>query len=311
MRPKADTATGRGGAGVVMNALTIDVEDYYMVSGFADVVRFEDWCHCESRVERSTYRILDLLAAHEVHATFFVLGWIGERCPSLVASIHAAGHEIACHGYNHRLIYDLTPGEFREDVRRSKAVLEDITGAAVVGYRATSYSIVERTMWALDILVESGFQYDSSIFPVHHDRYGVPGAERFPHRIARETGSIMEFPPSTCRLLGQNIPVAGGGYLRLFPLAVTQAAIRRINKLEQQAAIVYAHPWEIDVHQPRISGRRGAVLRHYLNIGSTFPKLEQLVREFSFQPLSLFAYPHAERAPQESAVAADRDMVAA
>jgi polysaccharide deacetylase family protein (PEP-CTERM system associated) len=293
------------------NALTIDVEDYYMVSGFADVIRFEDWPRFETRVEQSTGRILALLAEYGVRATFFVLGWVGERCPALVREIRAGGHEIACHGYNHRLVYDLTPAEFREDVLRAKHILEDLTGTPVSGYRATSYSIVERTMWALDILVEAGFQYDSSIFPIHHDRYGVPGAERLPHRILREAGPIWEFPPSTYSLLGQNIPFGGGGYLRLFPLAMTRTLIRRLNGHERQAAVVYVHPWEVDEQQPRIKGRRGATLRHYVNIGSTYPRLKKLIEEFSFQPLSAFLPPQPgaesdvrERAGDEKGAAA-------
>ena len=295
------------------NALTIDVEDYYMVSGFADVVRFEDWTRYESRVARSTRRILELLAEYDVRATFFVLGWIGERCPSLVREIQAGGHEIACHGYNHRLIYDLTPAEFREDVRKARTILEDVTGARISGYRAASYSIIERTMWALDILVEAGFLYDSSIFPIHHDRYGVPGAERFPYRIRREAGELWEFPPSTYSLLGQNIPVGGGGYLRLFPLVLTKAFIRRINERERQASVVYVHPWEVDELQPRIKGRGSAALRHYVNMGSTYGKLKKLIEQFSFQPLSAFLpgtagagpdLPTGERAriPQEVAL---------
>ena len=230
----------------LFNALTVDVEDYYMVSGFADVVKFEDWHRFESRVEKSTSTILDLLEQYGVHATFFVLGWIAQRHPGLVRDIHAGGHDIACHGYNHRLVYELTPEQFREDIRKSKGILEGITGTAVRGYRAASYSVVQNSLWALDILIEEGFAFDSSIFPIHHDRYGIPTAKRFPHIVRRAGGKIAEFPPSTYQLWGQNIPVAGGGYLRLFPWPVTKAIIERINEKEKQAVIVYVHPWEVD-----------------------------------------------------------------
>ncbi len=280
----------------MINALTIDVEDYYMVSAFADVVHFKDWSTFESRVEKNTYRILELLCQRGVKATFFVLGWVAEQCPGLIRDIHSAGHEVGCHGYNHRLIYHLSPEEFREDVRKAKAILEDVTGAPVIGYRAASYSIVERTLWALDILIEEGFRYDSSIFPIHHDRYGFPGAERFPHVMRRETGPIMEFPPSTFRVLGQNFPVAGGGYLRLYPLPLTKIAMKLINGQEKKPVIVYFHPWEIDVDQPRLQGRLSTIFRHYVNLGSTMLKLESFLSDFQFSNLSSFL-PHEYPVP--------------
>lgn len=267
------------------NAMTIDVEDYFMVSAFSDVVRFEDWPRHESRVEMNTRVLLNLFEKHGVRATFFILGWIAERHPGLVRDIQRAGHEIASHGYNHRCIFDITPAEFREDLRRSKAILEDITGAPVIGFRAASYSIIRQTLWALDILIEEGFAYDSSIFPILHDRYGLVDAERFPHVIKREGGSIREFPPSTYRLLGQNIPVAGGGYLRLLPLKLTKAAVRSINEKEKNIAILYLHPWETDTEQPRLNGRLISRVRHYLNLASTLPKLTALLQEFKFKPI--------------------------
>ncbi|MEW6417383.1 MAG: XrtA system polysaccharide deacetylase [Nitrospirota bacterium] len=272
----------------IANALTIDVEDYYMVSAFEDVIKFEDWHRYESRVERNTHKILDLLDEYQVKATFFVLGWVAEHYPNLVRDIHASGHEIACHGYNHRLIYHLTPDEFREDVRIAKSILEDTIGTQVIGYRAASYSIVKRTLWALDILIEEGFLYDSSIFPVHHDRYGLPGADRFPYAIKRNNSTIVEFPPSTYRIFNQNIPIAGGGYLRLYPLQITKAVIKRINEKEKKIAILYIHPWEIDVEQPRLNGRRISRIRHYINLKSTLPKLRYFLTEFRFGPLSSF-----------------------
>ncbi len=273
-----------------MNALTIDVEDYYMVSAFADVIRFEDWGRYESRVEKNTHRILDLLDAYGVKATFFVLGWVGNRFPQLVKDINSAGHEVACHGYNHRLIYDLNPEEFRDDTRRAKGILEDITGTSVTGYRAASYSVVKKTLWALDVLIEEGFLYDSSIFPIRHDRYGFPDADRFPHRLKSGSGTIMEFPPATCQIYGQNIPVGGGGYLRLFPLTFTLKAIKRINENENQPAIMYLHPWEIDAEQPRLNGRWSSKMRHYINLRSTMPKLKTFLDTFKFQHLSAFLY---------------------
>jgi polysaccharide deacetylase family protein (PEP-CTERM system associated) len=269
------------------NALTIDVEDYYMVSAFADVVKFEDWRRYESRVEKNTRTILNLLAEFGTTATFFVLGWVAEQYPALVRDIHAAGHEIACHGYNHRLVYDLTPEQFREDVRTAKDILENITGAAVKGYRAASYSVVKSTLWALTILVEEGFQYDSSIYPIRHDRYGMPSADRFPHIVRTDKGEILEFPPSTYHIWGQNIPVAGGGYLRLYPWQVTKSIIKRINEKEKQAAMIYVHPWEIDVEQPRLKGSWKSEIRHYINVKSTMPKLRGLLTEFKFKPLSV------------------------
>jgi len=273
----------------MINALTIDVEDYYMVSAFADRIKFEDWRSYESRVDRNTRILLDLLAVHNAKATFFVLGWVAEQHPQLVKDINRAGHEVASHGYNHRLIYDLTPGEFREDVRKTKTILEDLTGCRVQGFRATSYSVAKETLWALDILIEEGYVYDSSIFPIRHDRYGYPEAPRFPYIIKRTSGKITEFPPSTSSLFGQNIPIAGGGYLRLFPLSATKAAMRWINEKERQSVIVYLHPWEIDCEQPRMRGTWLSKIRHYININSTLPKLKALLISFSFKPLSSFA----------------------
>jgi polysaccharide deacetylase family protein (PEP-CTERM system associated) len=270
----------------ITNFLSIDVEDYFMVSAFADSIKFEDWCRYESRIEHNTHRILDLLNVYGVTATFFVLGWVGKQFPKLVRDIHASGHEIACHGYNHRLIYNLTPAEFRDDTRLAKKILEDITGTPVIGYRAASYSVVKKTLWALDILIEEGFSYDSSIFPIHHDRYGIPEADRFPHRITSGNGTIMEFPPATYNLFSQNIPIGGGGYLRLFPLLFTMKAIARINEQENKPAILYLHPWEIDTDQPRLHGRLSSRIRHYINLRSTLPKLMSLLNEFNFKELS-------------------------
>ncbi len=269
----------------MLNALTIDVEDYYMVSAFADRICFDDWSIYKSRVERNTHRILDLLNEHDTKGTFFVLGWIAERFPALIREIHSHGHEIASHGYNHRLVYGLSIKEFREDLRLSRNILEDVTGVAVLGYRAASYSIVQRSIWALDVLIEEGFVYDSSIFPVYHDRYGMPGAKRHPHVVTRPGGSIIEFPPATLKLGKSVFPVAGGGYLRLFPISVTRHAIRRLNTRENQIAVIYLHPWEIDPDQPRVKCKLLSRLRHYVNLDSTLPKLDTLLTDFRFDSL--------------------------
>jgi polysaccharide deacetylase family protein (PEP-CTERM system associated) len=267
-----------------LNVLTVDVEDYYQVEAFSSVVRREDWPRWESRVERNTELLLELFASHGVAATFFTLGWIAERHPGLVRAIAAAGHELACHGYEHRMIYRQTPDAFRRDVGRAKGVLEELLGTRVDGYRAPTYSVTRASLWALDILIEEGFRYDSSIFPVHHDRYGVPGATRFPHTIRRAGGEIVELPPSTVALGRINLPMAGGGYFRLLPYRVFRAALRGINRHERQAAIFCIHPWELDPDQPRIGGSRLNVWRHRLNLGRTLPRLNQLLRDFRFAP---------------------------
>ncbi|MDA8387528.1 MAG: DUF3473 domain-containing protein [Nitrospiraceae bacterium] len=271
------------------NALSIDVEDYYMVSAFASSVKFEDWHKYESRVEQNTYRILALLNEYGVRATFFILGWVAQRHKGLVRDIHAAGHEVACHGYNHRLVYDMTQDEFREDVSRAKDILEGITGEPVRGYRAPSYSIIKRNLWALDVLIEKSFLYDSSIFPIRHDMCGIPDACRFPHRVSRGCGEIIEVPPSTFRFLGMNLPVAGGGYLRLYPAYLTGLAIKKINSREEKPAVVYFHPWEIDPGQPRLKGGLKSRFRHYVNLGSTLPKLRHFLGALRFLPLAELA----------------------
>ncbi len=270
------------------NALTIDVEDYYMVSSFADKISYDDWGSLESRVERNTQTILNLLDEYKVKATFFVLGWVCNKYPKLVKEIHQAGHEVASHGYSHRLIYNLTRNEFREDIRRAKESLEDTIGAEIYGFRAASYSIIRETLWALDILMEEGYIYDSSIFPVHHDRYGMPDSDRFPHTISRNGAKIQEFPLSTYRIFGLNIPVAGGGYMRLLPLYFMKKAINSINKAEKKPFILYLHPWEIDPNQPRIKGTWISNIRHYQNIKSAYPKLEALLKGYKFKPLAEF-----------------------
>lgn len=268
------------------NALTIDVEDYYHVSAFENVVQLADWEQYESRVEKNTDKVLSMLDEMHVKATFFILGWVAQRHPQLVRRIVSAQHEVACHGYTHRRIYTLTPEEFRHEVRQAKRVIEDAGGEAVLGYRAPSYSITTRSWWALEILVEEGFQYDSSIFPIRHDLYGIPGYERFAHVLRAHGGqSIVEIPLSTARMLGVNLPVAGGGYLRLLPYMFTHLGLRYINRKEQQPAIIYFHPWEIDPEQPRLQAGWKSRLRHYTNLGQMEAKLRRLMSSFSFAPI--------------------------
>ncbi|BDV43047.1 polysaccharide deacetylase [Geotalea uraniireducens] len=273
----------------MLNALTIDVEDYFQVTAFERHVRRDEWGQFPLRVERNTGRILDLLDEYGVRATFFVLGWIAERAPRLVKEIQRRGHEIACHGYGHQLIYRIGPDKFREDIATARAILEQLCGERVCGYRAPSYSITRKSLWALDILIEEGFTYDSSIFPVIHDTYGIPDASRFPGRLSCAAGDIREFPLSTLpvRLIGKEfrLPIAGGGYLRLFPSWVIGNGIARINELERQPAVLYFHPWEIDPDQPRIQAGFKSRFRHYLNLHRTEQKLKDLLGQLQFGPM--------------------------
>lgn len=270
----------------MQNALTIDVEDYFQVSAFARKVKISDWDTFPLRAAANTNRILDLLDGHGIKATFFILGWIAQRLPQLVREIQHRGHEIACHGYNHELIYDIGQERFRHDIRRAKALLEDITGSTVHGYRAPSYSITGKSLWALEILVEEGFTYDSSIFPIIHDIYGIPGGERFIHTIQTQSGTIREFPLTTFPLhLGKwkwRLPVAGGGYLRLIPAPLVATAIKHVNRHEGQPAVVYFHPWEIDPNQPRIRAGMKSTFRHYLNLEKMEKKITYLLKNLNF-----------------------------
>lgn len=264
------------------NALTIDVEDYFHVSAFADHVDRAAWDKMDTRVERNTGRILELLAERDVRATFFILGWVAERSPGLVREIAAAGHEIACHGFSHQLIYKQTPDEFRQETLRSKHLLEDLVQRPVAGYRAASYSITNRSLWALDVLVEAGFVYDSSVFPVRHDLYGIPGAQDIPHRLKTPAGhELVEFPLSTLNLLGYRLPIAGGGYFRLYPYAFTRAGLRAINR-RGKPFIFYLHPWEVDPDQPRIAAGWRSRFRHYNNLDKCEIRLKRLLDDFSF-----------------------------
>lgn len=265
------------------NAMTVDVEDYFHVSALSEVIRRDSWSAMEYRAESSTERLLELFDQHGVKCTFFVLGWVTEKSPQLVKRIQAAGHEVACHGLTHELVYNQKPEVFRDETRRSKAMLEDLIGEPVIGYRAASYSITRESMWALDILCDLGFTYDSSIFPIAHDRYGIPGASTRPGPIKTPLGqSIVEFPLSTKQVLGARIPVAGGGYFRLMPYWLTRWALGSINRAEGMPFIFYLHPWEIDVHQPRFKASWFSRFRHYNNLDVCEARLKALVSEFRF-----------------------------
>jgi polysaccharide deacetylase family protein (PEP-CTERM system associated) len=267
------------------NALTIDLEDYFHVSAYAGRVRLEDWDTYPSRVAQNTDRLLELLDQHACRATFFVLGWVAEKKPEVVARVAAAGHEIACHSLLHRRVFDLTPQEFREDTRRAKAVIEDASGKLVVGYRAPSFSITKKSVWALDILVEEGFQYDSSIFPVEHPSYGIPTAPRTPFWIVTPSGRILEFPMPTLAIGSTRSPIGGGAYLRLLPYRYTLWSIRYLNRQESSPVCVYLHPWELDPQQPHMGGNLSTRARHYFGLRGTESKLEKLLRDFEFCPL--------------------------
>jgi len=262
-----------------LNALTIDVEDYYQVSNFEGIVKKEDWDKYESRVYKNTRRLLDILDEYSTKATFFILGWTAEKFPELVAEIDSRGHEAASHGYWHKLVYDLTKEEFRDDLSRSLKILEGITGKKVLGFRAASCSITKDSLWALDILKECGMRYDASVFPIHHSRYGIPEADRYMTRW--HNNGLVEFPFSTIEIFGHNLPIAGGGYFRLYPYWFTRWAINKLNR-EGHPAMVYIHPWEIDDKQPRMKGNAIANFRHYVNLTKNELKIRRLLTDFRF-----------------------------
>ena len=271
----------------IVNALTVDVEDYFQVSAFTGQIDVSHWDSFESRVSDNTRRLLDIFESAGVRATFFVLGWVAERFPGLVRKIRDAGHEIASHGHAHGLVYANGPDAFRADLRRARAAIESAAGVRVVGYRAPSYSITRRSLWALDILVEEGYGYDSSIYPIRHDRYGIHDWSRHIHRYEAAGGAIWELPGSTVRWVGVNLPVGGGGYFRLLPYAWTRQGFETLNRDERQPAIFYIHPWEIDPDQPRIPGTsRLARFRHYRNLAETKSRLLRLLRDLQFGTVS-------------------------
>jgi len=267
----------------VLNAFSVDVEDYFQVGAFERHVPRQDWNRLEPRVERNTRRLLDLCNEHGVKGTFFVLGWVAERWPGLVRDIRDAGHELGTHGQDHRRVTTLTPPQFREDVRRSKGLIEDAAGTEVIGYRAPNYSIVRETMWAMDVLMEEGFRYDSSIFPIRHDRYGIPDFPRFPRPVRGSNGSSLhEVPISTVRLAGMNLPFVGGGYLRQFPMSFIRWGMRRLNRIERRPAVLYIHPWELDPEQPRFRVPFLTGVRHYRNLHLTESRLAELFGAYRF-----------------------------
>lgn len=276
VRPDAPPRTG------VANAMTVDVEDYFQVSAFARAISRDDWDRMPCRVEQNTNRVLDIFAEGGAKATFFTLGWVAERYPALIRRIADDGHEVASHGMAHFRIGDQTPDQFREDITRTRAILQDVSGQPVIGYRAASFSIGRDTLWAHDVLGEAGYRYSSSIYPVRHDHYGIPDAPRFRYR-PEAAGGLTEFPLTTVRLRDRNLPCAGGGYFRLLPYRYFRWAIGKVNREEGQSAIFYFHPWEVDPDQPRQPGISAKTrFRHYVNLRRMAPRLRTMLQDFSW-----------------------------
>ncbi len=271
--------------GAVVNSISVDVEDYFHAEALSGHVRRDAWDHMPSRVENNTRRVLALMARHGARGTFFVLGWVAKKFPLLVREIRDAGHEIACHSLWHRLIYKLSPEEFRADTREARQRIEDAAGVAVCGYRAPTFSITRQSLWALDILAEEGFTFDSSIYPIRHDFYGIPDYARFACQQPTRGGQLAEFPMATFRLLGTNWPFGGGGYLRIFPLRYTQWGFSKVNGEERQPVNVYFHPWELDQDQPRLPLGAKSRFRHYTNLGSMEARLDILLARYRFAPM--------------------------
>lgn len=264
----------------IRNALTIDVEDYFQVSAFAPYIPRDHWEKRDCRVERNVERILQMLDDHGTKATFFTLGWIAERHPQVVRRIVEQGHELASHGYGHERASDLTESAFFSDIDSAKKILEDLSGCAVTGYRAPSFSIGEGNLWAFDCLERAGYRYSSSIYPIRHDHYGMPDAPRFAHQVR---GALVEVPVTTARLLNRNWPASGGGYFRLMPYALSSWLLRQVNQNDGQPVIFYFHPWEIDVDQPRVEGINAKTrFRHYVNLHRTEARIRRLLRDFSW-----------------------------
>ncbi len=270
----------------ILNALTVDVEDWFHVSLFRHHIHPREWDKLDSTVVSNVCRILNLFTQYNVRATFFILGWVAERYPEIVVAIKEQGHEIASHGYAHQIVYEQTRHEFFSDVSRSIEILTKISGEAIRGYRAPSYSITRNSMWAWEKLIELGIEYDSSVFPIKHDLYGIADAPRFPFRIGvKGKGRLIEFPISTVKILGRNVPIAGGGYLRLYPFWFFKKGIEKINA-EGKPAIIYFHPWEMDPHIPRINVGAVKHLRHYGNLALMEERIVQLLESFRFGPVS-------------------------
>lgn len=262
----------------ITNALTIDVEDYFQVSAFAPCIARSEWDSRECRVERNVERIMALLDRHQVKATFFTLGWIAERYPELVREMARRGHEVASHGYAHQRASDQSRADFLDDITRAKVILESLSGQAVRGYRAPSFSIGTGNLWAFDCLAEAGYRYSSSIYPIKHDHYGIPDAPRFMHEVRP---SLAEIPATTIRAFSRNWPASGGGYFRLMPYALSRRLLRRVNEQDKAAAVFYFHPWELDPQQPRVAGASAkARFRHYLNLNLMEARLDRLLGDF-------------------------------
>ena len=285
--PAESQATG------IVNAMSVDVEDYFQVSAFENTISSNDWDKLPCRVEGNTDRILELFAEHDVKATFFMLGWVAERYPGLVRRIVDSGHELASHGYTHTRVTRQTPAVFSEDIAKTKSLLEDIAGCEVRGYRAASYSIVSNTLWAHDLLREAGYCYSSSIYPIHHDLYGIPGAPRFSY-LPGEKG-LLEIPVTTVSLFNHNLPCGGGGYFRLLPYSVSRWAMQHVNKADGQPCVFYFHPWEIDPEQPKQQGiSRKTRFRHYLNLGRMMNRIERLLSDFNWGRMDHIFLPDRE-----------------
>jgi len=262
----------------IVNALTVDVEDYFQVSAFEQHIDRGQWDGIPRRVESNIDRILELLARHDARATFFTLGWLAERHPGMVRRIVDAGHELASHGYGHGRAHDQLPHDFLEDIRRAKAILEDQSGHVVRGYRAPSFSVGPRNPWAFECIAKAGYRYSSSVYPIRHDHYGAPASPRFPHEVHP---GLIEVPVATVRLMNTNLPAGGGGYFRLLPYAVSRWSLARINRVDGRPAMFYFHPWELDPQQPRVDGLSARTrFRHYLNLDRTEARLSRLLRDF-------------------------------
>jgi polysaccharide deacetylase family protein (PEP-CTERM system associated) len=277
-----------------VNALTVDVEDFFHVQAFADVIPRDSWDGLPRRVEQNTERLLELCARAGVAGTFFTLGWVAQRHSALIRRIVAAGHELASHGFGHQRVETLTPEAFRDDIVRAKRLLEDTGGVAVAGYRAPTFSLGPRTPWAFKILADAGYRYSSSVYPVRHDLYGSPDAPRGPYR--HDGTKLWEFPMTTLRVASKNLPCSGGGYFRLLPYPLYRLLLRRCNAAQRAPALFYTHPWEIDPDQPRVAGAgRLSRFRHYNNLAKTFPRLERLLRDFAWDRMDRVYAEHLER----------------
>ena len=270
----------------MLNVLTIDVEDYFQVAALSKSISVSEWDSISPRVVDNTYRFLDLFDTFDVKATHFVLGWVAERYPDLIKEIDKRGHEVASHGYSHQLIYNQQYDVFREETIKSKQLLEDITGKDILGYRAASYSITNESLWALDVLYEAGFKYDSSIFPIRHDNYGIPGSPTEPYIIQTPNGNnLIEYPLSTYKMFGQVLPVAGGGYFRLYPYCLSRYFYKNINK-KGKPFVFYLHPWELDPDQPKVKASWFSEFRHYNNLDKCGYRLTKLLEDFNFTTMN-------------------------